>query len=178
MPPRPSKQPTRRAPGWSEPTEREEQVAERVGELHDIDFGATAVVSNIYRVANSVRNRIEREVLGADNLSWTGFTALFVLWVWGPQETRHLAEECGVSKGTLTGIVATLERRGLIERSPHATDGRLVLVSITAKGRALIRRLFPDFNKQESAVAEALSPREQAQFVILLRKVLAHVDAT
>ena len=71
---------TRRAPAWTAPTEREQAVADRVGELHDIDFAATAVVSNVYRVANAVRNRIEREVLGDDNLSWTGFTTLFVLW--------------------------------------------------------------------------------------------------
>ena len=153
-------------------------MADRVGELHDIDFAATAVVSNVYRVANAVRNRIEREVLGDDNLSWTGFTTLFVLWVWGPQETRHLAEECGVSKGTLTGVVTTLERRGLTERSAHASDGRLVVVSLSPRGRALIKRLFPGFNRQESLVAAALDTREQAQFAALLRKVLRHVEST
>lgn len=168
---------TRRAPARDAPTEREAQVAERVGELHDIDFAAMAMVSNIYRVANAVRNRAEREVLAGDSLSWTGFTALFVLWVWGPQETRHLAEECGVSKGTLTGIVTTLERRGLLERGGHPTDGRLVVVSLTAKGRAIIRRVFPAFNRQEAAVAAGLTEREQAQFTGLLRKVLRHVES-
>lgn len=172
----PPKSVTRRAPAWDAPTEREQQVAERVGELHDIDFAAMAAVANIYRVATAVRNRMEREVLARDSLSWTGFTALYVLWVWGPQETRHLAEECGVSKGTLTGILTTLETRGLLERRPHASDGRLVVVSLTRSGRTLIRRLFPRFNAQETAVAGALSAREQAQLAGLLRKVLAHVD--
>lgn len=174
---KPAKPATRRAPARDTLTEREAAVAERVGELHDIDFAAMAMVSNVYRVANAVRNRAEREALAADSLSWTGFTALFVLWVWGPQETRHLAEECGVSKGTLTGILTTLERRGLVERGDHPTDGRLVVVSLTAKGRSTIKRVFPRFNRQEAAVAAGLSAREQAQFTALLRKVLRHVEA-
>lgn len=169
-------QAVRRGKATTAPTEREAQVAERVGELHDIDFAAMAVVANVYRVANAVRNRMEREVLGGDALSWTGFTALYVLWVWGPQETRNLAVECGVSKGTLTGILTTLEGRGLVARGPHATDGRLVVVSITTRGRTMIKRLFPVFNRQETHVASALSERERIQMAGLLRKVLAHVE--
>ena len=49
---------------------------------------------------------------------------LFVLWIWGDQQTRHLAEEAGVTKGTLTGVLKTLEKRGLARRRAHeATAG-------------------------------------------------------
>lgn len=158
------------------PTEREQAVADRVGALHDIDFAAMNVVQNVYRVANAVRARMEREALGESGLSWTSFTALFVLWVWGPQETRHLAEECGVTKGTLTGVLATLESKGLVVRTAHETDGRLVVVRLTPAGRTLIKRLFPQFNAHETQVVEVLSPAEQATLTRLLRKVLTHVE--
>lgn len=158
------------------PTEREQAVADRVGALHDIDFAAMNVVQNVYRVANAVRARMEREALGESGLSWTSFTALFVLWVWGPQETRHLAEECGVTKGTLTGVLATLESKGLVVRAAHETDGRLVVVRLTPAGRTLIKRLFPQFNAHETQVVEVLSPAEQATLTRLLRKVLTHVE--
>jgi DNA-binding MarR family transcriptional regulator len=154
---------------------REAQVAERVGELHDVDFTAMAAVSNVYRVAGAVRNVMERDVLAPDGLSWTGFTALWVLWIWGPQEARHLAEECGVTKGTLTGIVSTLEAKGLLERDSPPTDGRLVLVGLTAKGRETIRRLFPLFNQHEAKVVSALTVKEQEQLAMLLRRVLGNV---
>jgi MarR family transcriptional regulator, organic hydroperoxide resistance regulator len=157
-------------------TEREQAVAARVGELHEIDFLATQAVSNIYRVASAVRNRMERDVLSLDALSWTGFTALFVLWVWGPQEARHLAEECGVSKGTMTGIATTLETKGLISRNSHPEDGRLVLIDLTKAGKRTIERLFPVFNKQEAAAAGALSLSEQSELARLLRKMLVHVE--
>lgn len=152
-------------------------MAARVGELHDIDFVAMNMVANVYRVGNAVRHRVEREVLAGDALSWMGFTALFVLWVWGPQETRRLATECGVAKGTLTGVIDTLERRDLVTRGSHPEDGRLVVVSLSPTGTALIRRLFPVFNRQESLVAAALTPAEGEQLTELLRKVLAHVES-
>jgi MarR family transcriptional regulator, organic hydroperoxide resistance regulator len=156
--------------------EREAQVAARVGELHDVDFVAMAAVSNVYRVAGAVRNVMEREVLAPDGLSWTGFTALWVLWVWGPQEARHLAEECGVTKGTLTGIVTTLQNKGLLTRSTHPDDGRLVLVGLTPRGLSTIKRLFPLFNKYEASVVSALTADEQQQLANLLRKVLRNIE--
>jgi MarR family transcriptional regulator, organic hydroperoxide resistance regulator len=157
-------------------TERENQVAARVGELHDVDFNAMAAVSNIYRVASAVRNVMERDILAADGLSWTGFTALYVLWIWGPQESRHLAEECGVTKGTLTGVVHTLVAKGFIHRQAHTADGRLVSLALTPLGIATIRRLFPMFNHGESSVVAGLTASEQVQLASLLRKVLRQAE--
>jgi MarR family transcriptional regulator, organic hydroperoxide resistance regulator len=157
-------------------TERETQVAARVGELHDVDFNAMAAVSNIYRVASAVRNVMERDILAADGISWTGFTALYVLWIWGPQEARHLADECGVTKGTLTGVVNTLVAKGLIHRQAHAADGRLVSLALTQLGTTTIRRLFPKFNHGESSVVASLTESEQMQLASLLRKVLRQAE--
>lgn len=160
----------------SSSSEREQAVAEKVGTLHDIDFGAMHAVQNVYRVANAMRFAMERDVLAESGLSWTSFTALFVLWVWGPQETRHLAEECGVTKGTLTGVVNTLEAKGLVARGPHGDDGRLVVVSLTPAGKRVIRKLFPQFNGQETLLMGALTSAEQRTLTALLRKVLGHVE--
>ncbi|MEK9736751.1 MAG: hypothetical protein VW239_05470, partial [Candidatus Nanopelagicales bacterium] len=57
---------------------------------------------------------------------------------------------------TLSGVLTTLEKRGLVERARSATDGRLVEVSLTVAGRKLMRTLFPTFNEQERAVTRHL----------------------
>lgn len=154
----------------------EQDVRDRVGDL-DIDFAALAAVSNVFRVANAVRNHMERDVLRPDELSWTGFVVLFVLWVWGEQESRHLADESGISKGTLTGVVSTLERRGLVQRRGLASDKRLVVVSITSAGADTIRRLFPRFNAHETMVTARLDDAQTRQLAHLLREVLRSVEA-
>ena len=57
---------------------QERDVQARLGGL-PIDPHALAAVSNVFRVANAVRLHMERHVLGADGISWTGFVVLWVL---------------------------------------------------------------------------------------------------
>ncbi|HEY2265065.1 MAG TPA: MarR family transcriptional regulator [Streptosporangiaceae bacterium] len=153
----------------------ERDVRARVGE-QELDFAAMAAVSNIYRAANAIRNQLEQQVLAEEDLSWAAFTVLFVLWVWGDQQTRHLAAEAGVTKGTLTGVLKTLEKRGLARRRGHEEDGRLVLVSLEPRGQDVIERLFPAFNRGEALVSASLTAREKDQLAGLLRKIIRTVE--
>jgi DNA-binding MarR family transcriptional regulator len=86
-------------------------------------------------------------------------------------ETRDSPAEAGFSKATLTGVLNTLEKRGLSTRKRSQDDGRLVIVSMTAKGRKLMEQLFPLFNKQEQFVASALSASAQPIVAEGLRKI-------
>ena len=97
-------------------------IRDRIGGQR-LDFAAMAAVFNIYRAANAIRHHMEQQVLAEEDLSWAAFTVLFVLWIWGDQQTRHLAAEAGVTKGTLTGVLKTLEKRGLARRRGHDEDG-------------------------------------------------------
>jgi MarR family transcriptional regulator, organic hydroperoxide resistance regulator len=115
-------------------------------------------------------------VLADEDLSWAAFTVLFVLWIWGDQQTRHLAAEAGVTKGTLTGVLKTLEKRGLARRRGHDSDGRLVLVSLEPKGLDVIERLFPAFNQGEALVSAGLTGDEKDQLASLLRRIIRTVE--
>ena len=153
----------------------ERDIRDHMGDA-ELDFAAMAAVSNIYRAANAIRHHMEQQVLAEEDLSWAAFTVLFVLWIWGDQQTRHLAAEAGVTKGTLTGVLKTLEKRGLARRRGHDEDGRLVLVSLEDKGREVIERLFPAFNSGEALVSASLSEREKNQLATLLRKIIRTVE--
>jgi len=153
----------------------ERDIRGRIGD-QPLDFAAMAAVSNIYRAANVIRNHLERQVLADEDLSWAAFTVMFVLWIWGDQQTRHLAEEAGVTKGTLTGVLKTLEKRGLARRRAHDGDGRLVLVGLEPKGIAVIERLFPAFNVGEASVSSALTEAEKQQLATLLRRIIRSVE--
>lgn len=141
-------------------------------EGHELDFRAMSAVSNIYRTGSAVRNHMERTVLSDYDLSWVAFTVLWVLWIWGAQETGHVAEEAGVTKGTLTGVIKTLQGRRLIRRIPHREDRRRVSIGLTRAGERMIERVFPEFNRHETIAVDGLSVAEQHQLANLLRKVL------
>ena len=162
-------------PGQRSITEAEKLAKEKLGGA-PIRHEQMAVVANIYRAASAVRQHLENSVLRGCDLTWTGFVVLWVVWIWGESETRHVAEEAGISKGTLTGVVRTLETRGLISRGGHPTDGRLVLLSLTDDGEALMQRVFPHFNEEEAFVTARLSDAECRSIAEGLRRVVLQVE--
>lgn len=143
----------------------------------DLDLRALAAVSNIFRVATAVRNHMEHDILEEHDLSWSAFTTLFVLRVWGEMDARSLAAEAGVTAATLTGVMKTLEGRQLLKRRSDSADGRRVVVSVTAKGRKVVDEVMPAFNRHERLVTQALTDDELDDLARSLRVILRTVDA-
>ncbi|MEU0222155.1 MarR family transcriptional regulator [Streptomyces sp. NPDC006265] len=162
-------------PGHRSITEAEKLAAAKLGGIA-IRREQMAAVANIYRAASAVRQHLENSVLRGSDLTWTAFVVLWVVWVWGESETRHVAEEAGISKGTLTGVVRTLESRGLLRRDGHPSDGRLVLLSLTPEGEVFMARVFPAFNEEEAFVTAGLSDAECRRLAEGLRSVVLQVE--
>jgi MarR family transcriptional regulator, organic hydroperoxide resistance regulator len=154
----------------------EAAVSKRLASM-TLDMPAMAAVSNVYRAAGAIRNHFEHTVLAPYNLTWTGWVVLWVVWIWEEIETRHVAAEAGISKGTLTGVAGTLEKRGLLERRAHPEDARRVLLSLTPAGLRLMAELFPVFNKQEAIVVESLSAGEVQVLAAALRKIVVDLES-
>lgn len=155
--------------------ETERAAESRIAGL-ELDFESLHVISNLFRAANAVRNHMEREVLTPADLTWTAFVVLWVTWIWGGAETRVVAAETGVSKATLSGVLSTLEKRGLLQRSKSPEDGRLVLVELTPAGRKLIKQLFPRINAEETFATRLLPTGSKEDTAELLRLMVKAVE--
>jgi DNA-binding MarR family transcriptional regulator len=166
---------TRRSTDPEDLLRAERDIRERLGDRH-LDFASLQAISNIYRAAAAVRRRAEQGVLAEHDLSWGGFTILWVLWVWGEMETAELASECDLAKGTLTGMVSTLEKQHLVERRRVTSDRRRVTVDLTPDGLSTIEDLFPRFNHFERAMTAGLSDGDKDQLARLLRAVITSAD--
>jgi MarR family 2-MHQ and catechol resistance regulon transcriptional repressor len=152
-------------------------VLARIGGL-DLDVGATAVIANVWRAAQEVRLRLERDVLRPEGISWGGFSLLFNLWIWGPMETRALAVSMSCARPSVSSLCDTLERVGRVRRFGDVTDRRLVRIELTAAGRQTIEDLYPRFNAGESQLVSAMSPADREQLAGLLRRFLHGVRTT
>ena len=150
--------------------ETERQVSTLLKGMN-IDFKAMGVVSNLFRAANSARNHLEREVLKRHGLSWTGFVVLWVAVVGESIETGEIAEEVGTSKATLSGVLKTLERDGLIIKKQSKADRRLVLVSMTKDGKKMMKKIFPEFNKHEVLLTSSLKLSTKESTADALRSI-------
>ncbi|MDX6572893.1 MAG: MarR family transcriptional regulator, organic hydroperoxide resistance regulator [Gaiellales bacterium] len=138
----------------------------------ELDLSAMFVVQDVFRAAAALRSRLESAALQDEGLTWSGFTMLFCLWVWGPLETRELALRMGVTRPTVSGVTDTLERRDLVERRGHAEDGRLRTVALTAAGERTFEELFPHFNAEESLACAGLAASERSHLAALLRRLV------
>lgn len=83
------------------------------------------------------RLRVEDKAMG---LSAPRASALSVLVFRGPVTMSALAEAEQVRRPTITRLVDSLERRGLVRRVSHAEDGRVQLVEATAAGKRLLQK--------------------------------------
>jgi MarR family transcriptional regulator, organic hydroperoxide resistance regulator len=142
-----------------------------------LNFPAAAAVSSLYRAANAVRVYLTNSVLREHGLTWTGFVVLWVVWIWDGLETRRAAENAAISKATLTGVVKTLEARGLITRRISDTDRRLVNLELTPAGMRLMKKLYPAFNAAEAEIVAGLTPRGLTQLTNSLRSIVTELEA-
>lgn len=140
-------------------------------------LAALTTIAAIQRAAMRIRHHLEQGVLKDSELTWSGFMVLWVLWLYGELQTRYLAEEVGVNRSTLSGVLATLQRRGLLTRRGHESEGRLVLVALTDDGRSLVDKLFPPFCAEEAFVVGALSPDAMRRLGNSLRAVQQRLDS-
>lgn len=82
-------------------------------------------------------NRRVRQARPVGDLTVTQLSALASLELAGAMTPRELADVERVQPPTMTKIVAKLEERGLVQRTPHPTDGRQVILSATELGREI-----------------------------------------
>jgi DNA-binding MarR family transcriptional regulator len=83
-------------------------------------------------------NRRLRKARPLGELTITQLSALTSLELAGAMTPRELADAERVQPPTMTRIVAKLEDRALVQRTPHPTDGRQVILSATEAGRDVI----------------------------------------
>jgi len=97
-------------------------------------------------------------------VSLTQLSALATLSLEGPITPGALAAKERVQPPSMTRVIASLADLGLVERSPHPTDGRQVIVSIAESGVVL---LADERSAREAWMTERLSTLSEEQLQVL-----------
>ena len=92
---------------------------------------------------------------------------------------RRLAKELYVSFPNITVMLSRLEEAGLIQRVVSKSDRRAKFVSITRRGRALLKRIWKEQPAQLERVTAGLDDDDRLQLTRLLNKMIAaHAEDT
>lgn len=136
---------------------------------------ATEAVINLLRAESLVSNALT-SVLRRYGLSLATFNVLMILeGAAGPLCPYEIGERLLVTRGTVTGLLDSLEKQGLLTRNPHPEDRRMLRIETTAKARKLLAELLPEHFPSEARIVSALSGKEKETLVRLLGKIQAHL---
>lgn len=149
-------------------------------EFPDASRLATDVFINIGVLTGAVQSVIEK-LVGSEGLpSAAAFNVLSVLGgATTPLRPSIIAERMMVTRATISGLLGTLEGRGLVRRVPGRDDGRSQEVSLTVRGRRVVERLVPAMHRFEHELMRALSDsqlRQLGRMVAVLQARLASIE--
>jgi DNA-binding MarR family transcriptional regulator len=137
-----------------------------------MELSASETFLNLLRTADMMFAEKGR-YLAKLNLSQGRFSVLMLLnnCCHGPTTPAALAEEAGVTRATMTGIIDTLERDGLVSREPDPHDRRIIRVQLTAAGEAFVEGMLPGWFACISSVIDPLDESERKTLIHLLHKI-------
>jgi len=109
-----------------------------------------------------VLNKRLRDGLAPLGMTVPHYTALSVFRVLGTLSNAQLAERTMMSPQSANEMVKAMEAKGWIERSPDPDHGRIIRISLTDEGQAVLARcdgvvkgvedaMFPDVSDDERA---------------------------
>jgi DNA-binding MarR family transcriptional regulator len=113
-----------------------------------------------------------RDVLTPLGLTVTQYTALSVFQSLGSLSNAQLAERTMVSPQSANHLVKTMEANGWIQRQPDPSHGRIIQISLTTAGTALLRRCDAQVLEVELAMFRDLSEGQRADLQALLRSAV------
>lgn len=128
------------------------RVGMRIGELFDRIAIEHGISVSMYRVLASLMER-------------------------DGQRLGDLSAMTTIEISTLSRLVGTMTRKGLVLRKRPRGNARIVEISLTAKGRALAETLIPVAEHFEAVALGGLSSREIAHMKASLAAAFANLDA-
>jgi MarR family 2-MHQ and catechol resistance regulon transcriptional repressor len=134
---------------------------------------AHRALESLLRAEASVRRTLTAD-LARSRLSAAGFSVLVVLATAGGElQLRALRRRLRTSKANASEVVTTLEARGLVTRARLADDRRAASVALTASGRDLVDRLFPEHTRRVALAFAVLDESEKRSLAQICRKLAA-----
>ncbi len=136
----------------------------------EYESGSLAEIFQLIDTVSKKLTQLQRERIRVVALTPPQYSVLSLLWERDGRQLSELAAACCCSPSTITGVVDTLERKGLVARKANPDDRRSLLVRLTEEGEAL-RDATPGLGKILRNCCEGIEPEELDQLGKLLAKL-------
>lgn len=127
----------------------------------------------LYAAARGVV-KLYRPYLSEIGLTYTQYITMMVLWEHHSISSGEMGRKLYLDSGTLTPLLKSLEKKGLVTRIRSAEDERVLIVSLTEKGEELKEKAVAIPGQVAGCVK--LAPEEAAALYTTLYKLLGRED--
>lgn len=140
--------------------------------LHGRELQTMGALFALRRTAQQVDNAVT-EWLSNFGGSIARFQVMAILWASAGAGVPHkeIVATLGVTRATVSGLMAGLERDGLVESEVNATDRRNLTARLTDKGRTTMDSAFEANVSRMQTAFSFLSDQEMTTFADLLQKI-------
>lgn len=111
----------------------------------------------------------KQRVLRPLGLSVPQYSALHALSI-SPMSGAQMARVCCVTPQSMASLLATLESKKLVERTPSPVHSHVMVVKLTRSGHALFRKADAAALQVEAKLSAALGPDEEKSLRVLLQR--------
>ena len=146
-----------------------ERLSKAIGIFNPL---ATFSINELMRVTREMQMHLDAH-FGQYGLSLGRYVTRAAIIARAGQEVTPaiIADDLGVSRATMTGLLDGLERDGLIKRKRRADDRRKVGVVVTPKAKSLLEDFLPVHASRIEEAMSVLSDQEKKSLVRLLEKL-------
>ena len=117
-----------------------------------------------------------RPALNAAGVTEQQWRVVRALLEFGTLEPRQMVSLCAISSPSLAGVLSRMDEMGLVRRVRPDHDQRRVQVSLTAKSRALARRLAPQIEAIYADIEKRIGHRFTQDFYRTLDELITLLD--
>ena len=139
------------------------------------EYLETLLGYNASRASHTLVSHFIRGV-GSFDLRTVDFSVLSVIGHRPGVTSRQLCQQLNVLPPNMVVLLRQLDKRGLIERQPHPTDGRAVGLRLSASGKSLMKKAEQAASVSDSEGASHLTAAERKTLARLLQKIYMQAD--
>jgi DNA-binding MarR family transcriptional regulator len=160
-------QPEKRPPG--PPPAVVEQLRKRLSEREAQGLEALLALRGAAQQVDTALSEWMADTVG----SFARYQILMALWSTKGNAIPHkdIVAAMGVTRATVSGLMAALERDGLVKSYANREDRRKLIARLTSRGEAAIRKAFETNVARFRAVFKSLSSAELTSLTALLHRV-------
>lgn len=126
------------------------------------------MVIALNRATNQL-NRRAATIFRKHGLTFMQFAVLEALYHKGDLKIGEIVEKILATGGNMTVVIRNLAKSNLIEKRSTPEDRRAAIISLTAKGREIMDRTFPDYLEDLRAFMNHLGDSEKKSLVSMLK---------